>query len=108
MVVEPVVNLLIIMLDPLVVQVVVAMAIMELQEELETEKQILPIQPQHKEIVVVVQTALLNTQEQVVVEQVVLVAAALVITLVMVALVFNYQQHLEIQFLNQKVERVVV
>ena len=109
MVVEPMEALLIIMLHHLVVQVVAVVDIvMELQEELETEKQVLPIQLQHKEIMVVLQTTLLNMQDQVVVEQVVLVEPDQGPTLVMVVLVFNSPQHLETLRLNLQVERVVV
>tara|TARA_B100000085_G_scaffold235993_1_gene224480 strand:+ start:48 stop:224 length:177 start_codon:yes stop_codon:yes gene_type:complete len=57
---------------------------------------------------VVLQTTLLNMQDQVVVEQVVLVEPDKRPTLVMVVLVFNSPQHLETLHLNLQVERVVV
>ena len=108
MVVEPRVVLLIIMLEDLVVQVVAAMAILELLEEVETDKLALVLQFHHKEMVVGLETALLNTQDQVVVVLVVAVAMVRATTPVMVALVFNSPQHLETLYLNLQVERVVV
>ena len=108
MVVELRAVLLIIMLEDLVVQVVAAMAILELQEELETDKLVLILQLYHKEIVVGLETALLNTQDQVVEVLVMAVAVVRATTLVMVVLVSNFPQHLETLHLNLQVERVVV
>ena len=108
MVVEPRVVLLIIMMENLVVQVVVAMDIMEQMEDLVTDKLVLVLQFHHKETVVVLQTTLLNTQDQVVEVLAVLAVLVLATTLVMVVLVFNSPQHLEILHLNLQVERVVV